>query len=62
MTATAAIASGVVSGGMVPKLEEAFAVIDEGVGAIHILGKLGPGDFARAIREPGSVGTTLVNG
>lgn len=59
--ARAAIADGTVSGGMIPKLEEAMAVIDQGVGAIHILGRLGPGDLVRAVREPGSVGTTLVS-
>ncbi|MEJ7603705.1 MAG: acetylglutamate kinase [Kofleriaceae bacterium] len=58
--ARAAIADGTVSGGMIPKLEEAMAVIDQGVGAIHILGKLAAGDLVRAVREPGSVGTTLV--
>lgn len=58
--ARAAIADGTVSGGMIPKLEEAMAVVEQGVGAIHILGKLGPGDLLRAVREPGSVGTTLV--
>ena len=58
--ARAAIADGVVTGGMIAKLEEAMEVIDRGVGAIHILGKLGPGDLVRAVREPGSVGTTLV--
>jgi acetylglutamate kinase len=58
--ARAAIADGVVTGGMIPKLEEAMAVIDQGVGAIHILGRLGAGDLVRAVREPGSVGTTLV--
>jgi acetylglutamate kinase len=55
-----AIADGVVTGGMTTKLEEAMAVIDQGVGAIHILGKLAAGDLVRAVREPGSVGTTLV--
>jgi acetylglutamate kinase len=55
-----AIADGVVTGGMIAKLEEAMAVVDQGVGAIHILGKLGRGDLVRAVREPGSVGTTLV--
>lgn len=55
-----AITAGVVTGGMITKLEEAMAVIDQGVGAIHILGKLAPGDLVRAVREPGSVGTTLV--
>jgi acetylglutamate kinase len=55
-----AIAEGVVTGGMTTKLEEAMAVIDQGVGAIHILGKLAAGDLVRAVREPGSVGTTLI--
>jgi len=55
-----AIESGVVTGGMIPKLEEAMAVVDQGVGAIHILGKLAAGDLVRAVREPGSVGTTLL--
>lgn len=55
-----AIADGVVTGGMIAKLEEAMAVVDQGVGAIHILGKLAPGDLVRAVREPGSVGTTIV--
>jgi acetylglutamate kinase len=54
------IADGIVTGGMIPKLEEAMAVVDQGVGAIHILGKLAAGDLVRAVREPGSVGTTLV--
>jgi acetylglutamate kinase len=58
--ARVAITSGVVTGGMIAKLEEAMAVVDQGVGAIHILGKLAGGDIVRAVREPGSVGTTLV--
>ncbi len=45
---------------MIAKLDEALAVIDQGVGAIHILGRLAAGDLLRAVREPGSVGTTLV--
>ena len=58
--AKAAIADGTVTGGMIAKLDEAMAVVDQGVGAIHILGKLGAGDLVRAVREPGSIGTTLV--
>jgi acetylglutamate kinase len=54
-----AISDGVVTGGMITKLEEAMAVIDQGVGAIHILGKLGPGDLVREAREGGAVGTSL---
>ena len=57
--ARAAIADGTVTGGMIPKIEEALAVLGTGVGAIHILGKLGRGDLLRAVDEPGSVGTTL---
>lgn len=55
-----AIADGVVTKGMIPKLEESFAAIGEGVRAVHILGKLQKGELARAVREPGSVGTMLV--
>ncbi len=55
-----AITDGVVTGGMIAKLEEAMAVVDQGVGAIHILGKLAAGDLVRAVKQPGSVGTTLV--
>ena len=55
-----AIADGVVTKGMIPKLEESFAAIAEGVRAVHIVGRLAPGDLARAVREPGSVGTVLV--
>ena len=55
-----AITDGVVTGGMIPKLEEAIAVVDQGVSSIHILGKLAAGDLVKAVREPGSVGTTLV--
>jgi acetylglutamate kinase len=55
-----AIAGGTVTGGMIPKLEEAIAVLGSGVGAIHILGRLAPGDLLRAADEPGAVGTTLV--
>jgi len=55
-----AIADGVVTGGMIAKLEEAIEVVAAGVGQVTILGKLAAGDLVRAVREPGSVGTTLV--
>lgn len=55
-----AIADGVVTKGMIPKLDESFAAIAEGVSAVHIVGKLKDGELARAVREPGSVGTMLV--
>lgn len=51
-----AIQEGVVSGGMIPKLEESFAALEAGARAIFIVA----GEIARAIRDPGSVGTVLV--
>jgi len=54
-----AIANGVVTKGMIPKLEESFAAIASGVRSVLIVGKLSRGELARAVREPGSVGTTL---
>lgn len=55
-----AIEEGVVTKGMIPKLEESFAAIAEGVRAVHIVGRVSRGDLARAVEEPGSVGTVLV--
>ncbi len=54
-----AIADGVVTGGMIPKLEESFAAIAEGVRAVHIVGRLARGALAREVAHPGSVGTVL---
>ncbi len=54
-----AIAEGIVTKGMIPKLEESFAAIGLGVREVHIVGHLGPGDLARAVQSPGSVGTVL---
>ncbi len=56
----AAIADGTVQGGMIPKLEESFEALTQGVGQIHILGHLGSGDMARALDNPGCVGTALL--
>ena len=56
----AAIESGIVTKGMIPKLTESFEAIAEGVRAVHIVGRLAPGDLAREVSEPGSVGTVLV--
>jgi acetylglutamate kinase len=52
-----AIASGVVQGGMIPKLEEAFAPLRAGVAAVHIVA---PGEVASSLATPGSAGTLLV--
>jgi acetylglutamate kinase len=54
-----AIAGAVVTGGMIPKLEESFAAIAEGVRAVHVVGRLERGQLAREVADPGSVGTVL---
>jgi acetylglutamate kinase len=55
--ARAAIADGTVQGGMIPKLEEAFAPLAAGVGAVHVVA---PSEIAAALARPGSAGTLLV--
>ena len=54
-----AIADGTIQGGMVPKVEEALAVLQKGVGAIHIVGEVGVGDLVRELVSAGAVGTAL---
>jgi acetylglutamate kinase len=55
------VKDGTISGGMIPKLEESFEILKGGAKSIVIIGKLGPGDLQRAINEPGSAGTVLVD-
>ena len=55
----ALIAEGVVTKGMIPKLEESFAAIAAGAARVHIVGRLSTGDLVREISDPGSVGTVL---
>jgi len=54
------VEDGVVTKGMIPKLEESFAAIAEGVRAVHVVGKLQQGDLFAEIEAPGSKGTVLV--
>ncbi len=55
-----AIADGIITKGMIPKIEESFAAIAEGVRAVHVVGKLEKGELFREVESPGSVGTVLV--
>jgi len=55
-----AITDGIITKGMIPKVEESFAAIEAGVRTVHVVGRLERGDLARAVAEPGSVGTVLV--
>lgn len=57
--ARAAIAAGVVQGGMIPKLEEAFAPLEAGVPRVQIVA---PTELAEAVRDPGGAGTLLLPG
>jgi len=52
-----AIADGIVQGGMIPKLEEAFAPLEAGVARVQIVA---PSEVAAAVRQPGSAGTLLL--
>jgi acetylglutamate kinase len=54
-----AIADGHVRGGMIPKLTEGFAALDQGVRSVLVIGKLGAGDLTRAVTNPASLGTVL---
>lgn len=56
---TAAIKDGTIAAGMIPKVEESFKSLDEGVSQVIILGKLSVGELQRAVLEPGAVGTVL---
>jgi acetylglutamate kinase len=60
--ARAQIASGAIQGGMIPKVEESLAMLEQGIEAIHIVG-LSPDDAVlREGEEPGSCGTAFVRG
>lgn len=54
------IEEGVVTKGMIPKLEESFAALADGVRRIHIVGRLSSGDLVREANAPGSIGTVLL--
>lgn len=58
--ARAQIASGAIQGGMIPKVEESLAMLDEGIGAIHIVGLEPETSLLDEAREPGSRGTVFV--
>ncbi len=51
---------GIVTKGMIPKLDESFAAIAEGVRAVHVVGRLQKGDLFAEIETPGAKGTVLV--
>ncbi len=56
----ALIKKGAIVEGMIPKIEESFAAIFDGVSRVHIVGQLAPGELLRELAKPGSVGTAIV--
>ena len=54
------IADGTISGGMIPKVEEALSILDEGVGLVAILGAQDEGAFRSALSGDGKQGTRFV--
>ncbi len=60
--AMAKIASGVIVGGMIPKVEESLAMLQEGIDAIHIVGLDPDSAILDEAQNPGSRGTVFVRG
>lgn len=56
------IDSGIISGGMIPKVRSCVAGIKKGIGSILIGSADAEGDLLAAILKPGSSGTLIVNG
>ena len=54
------IANKVIVGGMIPKVEESLAMLDEGIDAIHIVGLDPPDSLQQEAARPGSVGTAFL--
>lgn len=57
--ARAQIAAGVIQGGMIPKVEESLAMLDEGIDAIHIVGLTPDTSLLDEAREGGACGTVF---
>ncbi len=58
--ARAQIQSGVITGGMIPKVEESVAMLEAGIGAVHIVGLEPPDALIREARTPGAAGTAFL--
>lgn len=53
------IEEGVIAGGMIPKIEEALEVLEQGVAAIAVVGAREVGSFLRVVRNEGGFGTRI---
>ena len=56
------IASGVIQGGMIPKVEESLEMLEEGIEAIHIVGISPAEALLHEAERPGSHGTAFLRG
>ncbi len=53
------VSKGVVTGGMIPKLNSCSSVLDTGVGAVHICGWSGKADFVNQLMADKNEGTVI---
>jgi acetylglutamate kinase len=60
--ARAKVASGVIQGGMIPKVEESLEMLEQGIGAIHIVGLSPETALLEEAAQPGSRGTVFQRG
>jgi acetylglutamate kinase len=56
------IASGVIQGGMIPKVEESLLMLEQGIDAIHIVGLNPTSAILDEATEPGRAGTAFLRG
>lgn len=54
------IVDGVITGGMIPKVEEGFPLLEGGADSFHIVGIQTPDTLLQEILQPGSMGTVVV--
>ncbi len=54
------IKKGIIQGGMIPKLEESFKLLEENLDSFHIIGLDTKNSIKCEIEKPGSIGTVIV--
>ncbi len=54
-----AIADGIIQGGMIPKIEESFKLLEKQLNWVHIVGTAKPETLLNEINNPGSEGTAI---
>ncbi|MCK5882562.1 MAG: acetylglutamate kinase [Bacteriovoracaceae bacterium] len=54
------ISEGIIQGGMIPKIEEGFKLLEAGMESFHIANTANPETLLKEIEKPGSVGTAII--